>query len=414
MVFSHKSSNVGANACGEHRMDQMNVDQSRFTRRFALGKLCSAACALAAAPMINRGRFCLVAQSSQQVSTRAMDLIHESLVIDMLNQFFYRIDRQQKFNQWMTKPGAFTEADFETYKNSGVNVFNFGHAATDVEPYEQAIRLLADWSSFLAAYPDWLMRISTAADFARVKETKKLGLLFGFQNANHFRSVDDVDVFYGLGQRVSQLTYNFRNMIGNGAFERNDGGLSEFGIQIVERMNKVGMAVDVAHAGDRTQLDAFDASRKPVIISHGNARALNNGHPRCISDESIRALGKSGGVMGINFISFMVKAHEPVTADDVVDHFDYVTKLVGIEHVGVGSDYGLESNNFLAPAELSRFLTSADKRYRVHRVEAVVPLQGPDRMYVLTDALIRRGYSDENIRLILGQNFRRALTAAWA
>ncbi len=118
--------------------------------------------------------------------------------------------------------------------------------------------------------------------------------------------------------------------------------------------------------------------------------------------------------MGINFISFMVKEHQPVTVDDVIDHFDYVSKLVGIEHVGMGSDFGLESNNYLPSAELSKWLTSADKRYRVHQVEAVVPLQGPERMYVLTDALIRRGYSDANIRLILGANFRRVLSSVWS
>lgn len=351
---------------------------------------------------------------SAQPSTHAIDLVHESLVVDMLNQFLYRLDRQQKLREWLSKPGAFTEADFHAYKDCGVNVFNFGHAATGLDPYNEAVRLLADWNGFIAAYPDWLMRISTAVDLTKAKQAGKLGLLFGFQNANHFRTVDDVDTFYGLGQRVSQLTYNFRNMIGNGAFERGDSGLSDFGVKIVERMNKTGMAVDVAHAGDRTQLDAFEISRKPVIISHGNARALNNGHPRCIPDESIRAMAKGGGVMGINFISFMVKEHEPVSVDDVVDHFDYVSKLAGIEHVGVGSDFGLESNNYLAPAELSKLLTTADKKYRVHHVEAVVPLQGPDRMYVLTDALIRRGYSDANIRLILGENFRRALTAAWS
>lgn len=389
-------------------------DDRSVTRRSALRRLLAATGAAAAAPMINAGRFRLFAQSSQQYSARAVDLVRESLVIDMLNQFLYRLDRQEELRQWLSKPGAFTEADLRAYKDCGVNVFNFGQAATGLDPYQDGIRLLADWNGFMAAYPDWLMRVSVAADFERVKHSGKLGLLFGFQNANHFRTVNDVDTFYGLGQRVSQLTYNFRNLVGNGAFERADGGLSDFGVEIVQRMNQIGMAVDVAHAGDRTQLDAFEMSRKPVIISHGNARALNNGHPRCISDASIRAMAKSGGVMGINFISFMVKEHQPVTVDDVIDHFDYVSKLVGIEHVGVGSDFGLESNNYLPPAELSRLLTSADKRYRVHKVEAVVPLQGPDRMYVLTDALIRRGYSDANIRLILGENFRRALTAAWS
>jgi membrane dipeptidase len=381
-----------------------------MTRRSAVSRLAGA---IVLAPMINRGRHRLSAQSAQQYSTRAIDLVRESLVIDMLNQFLYRLDRTSRFKEWL-KPGGFTEADYRAYKDSGVNVFNFGHAAQGADGFEGAVRLLADWSSFIAGYPDWIMRISTAADFQRAKQAGKLGILFGFQNANHFRTAEDVDVFYGLGQRVSQLTYNFRNMVGNGAFERVDGGVSELGVQIVDRMNKVGMTVDVAHAGDRTQMDAFELSKKPVIISHGNARALNNGHPRCISDASIKAMAKSGGVMGINFISFMVKEPEPVSVDDVVDHFDYVSKLAGFEHVGVGSDFGLESNNYLPPDQLSKFLTSADKRYRVHHVEAVVGLQGPERMYVLTDALIRRGYSDANIRLILGGNFQRVLTQTWA
>jgi membrane dipeptidase len=380
-----------------------------MTRRSAVGRLAGAA---VLAPMINRGRHAVFAQSAQQYSTRAIDLVRESLVIDMLNQFLYRLDRTARFRDWL-KPGGFTEADYRAYKDSGVNVFNFGHAAQGADGFEGAVRLLADWSSFIAGYPDWLMRISTAADLEKAKQSGKLGILFGFQNANHFRTPEDVDSFYGLGQRVSQLTYNFRNMVGNGAFERVDGGLSEFGVQIVNRMNKAGMTVDVAHGGDRTQLDAFELSKKPVIISHGNARALNNGHPRCVSDASIQAMAKSGGVMGINFISFMVKEHEPVSVDDVVDHFDYVSKLAGIEHVGIGSDYGLESNNYLPADQLSRFLTSADKRYRVHKVEAVVALQGPERMYVLTDALIRRGYSDANIRLILGGNFQRVLGETW-
>ncbi len=389
-------------------------NDAAITRRAALRQVLTASVAIATAPMINRGRFPVFAQSPNRYSARAVQLVRESLVVDMLNQFLYRTDRQQKLRQWLSKPGAFTEADFLAYKHSGINVFNFGHGAGGLNPYQAGIRLLADWNGFIAAYPDWLMRVSLASDFTRVKQDGKLGLLFGFQTANQFRTVDDVDTFYGLGQRVSQLTYNFRDLLGDGAFEPANAGLSDFGVQIVERMNTVGMAVDVAHGGDKTQLDAFKVSRKPVIISHGNARALNNGHPRCVSDESIRAMAKSGGVMGMNFISFMVKAHEPVTVDDVIDHFDYVSKLVGIEHVGVGSDFGLESNNYLAPAELSKMLTSADKRYRVHHVEAVVPLQGPERMYVLTDALIRRGYTDANIRLILGENFRRVLSTIWS
>ena len=118
--------------------------------------------------------------------------------------------------------------------------------------------------------------------------------------------------------------------------------------------------------------------------------------------------------MGINFISFMVKEHEPTTVDDVIDHIDYVSKLVGIEHVGIGSDFGIESNDFAPPDVLNRILTTADKRYRVHHREAVADLAGDKRTYVLTEALIRRKYTDEQIQLILGGNWRRVLDSIWS
>ena len=376
------------------------------TRRTAL----KAAAAAIAAPFFNRNRYALFAQSSQEYSERAVRLVRESLVIDMLNQFLYRRDMQPKLRQWLGKPNAFTRADFELFLNSGINAANFG---SEADNYEDGIDLFARWNSFIAAYPDWLLRIGSAADFMRAKTSGRYGILFGLQNSTHFRSPDDVDTFLGLGQRSGQLTYNYRNLIGNGAFERRDDGISEFGVRIVERMNRVGMAVDCGHAGDRTMLDAFEFSKVPVLISHGNCRALYPDYPRCVTDEAIQAMAKTGGVMGINFISSMVKQHEPTTVDDVIDHFDHVAKLVGIEHVGVGSDLGIESNDFMPPAELAKMLASMDARYHAHHREAVEHLDHPQRIYDLTDGLIRRKYTDEHIRLILGENWRRALSEIW-
>lgn len=388
-------------------LDSYAMDQpsSRATRRQALG----AAAALIAAPFINRSRYRLFAQSAEY-SARAVKLVEESLVIDMLDQFLYRKDQQPTLRAWLSKPGTFTAADFARFRNSGIDAINFGEG---VETFEEGIRLFADWNGFIAAYPDWLVRIGRGADFQKAKSSGRYGILFGLQNAAQFRRPEDVDTFYGLGQRVSQLTYNFRNLIGNGAFEPHDDGISEFGARIVARMNEVRMAVDCGHAGDRTMLDAFSISRRPVIISHGNCRALNPGHPRCVTDEAIQAMAKQGGVMGINFISFMVKDREPTTVDDVVDHFDHVAKLVGVEHVGVGSDMGIESNDWGDPKVLEQMLTTADKRYRVHHREAVEHLDHPKRTYDLTEGLIRRNYTDEHIRLILGENWRRVLTEVW-
>lgn len=369
-----------------------------------------AAAAIAAAPFFNRNRYTLFAQSTPEYSERAIRLVRESLVIDMLNQFLYRQDMQAKLRLWMSKPGAFTQADFEQFRDSGINAASFGNGANS---YEEGLQLFSRWNGFLAMYPDWLLRIDTAADFMRAKTSHRYGILYGLQNSMHFRKPDDVDFFYGIGQRSGQLTYNFRTLSGDGAFERHDGGVSEFGVRIIDRMNRVGMAVDCGHASEHTMLDAFELSKKPVIISHGNCRALYPGYVRSVTDDAIKGMAKSGGVMGINFISSMVKAHEPTTVDDVIDHFDHVSQLVGVEHVGVGSDMGIESNDFMAPADLAKMLAGMDPKYHIHHREAVEYLDHPKRMFDLTDGLIRRKYTDEHIRLILGGNWNRVLTEIW-
>lgn len=365
---------------------------------------------IVAAPFINLNRYALFAQSTHEYSARAVTLVRESIVIDMLNQFLYRRDLQAKFREWLTQPGAFTQSDFERFLNSGINAASFGEGTDD---YESGLSLFARWNSFLAMYPDRLLRINTPADFERAKSTKRYGILFGTQSSSHFRTPNDVDFFHGLGQRSAQLTYNFRSLSGDGAFERDPGGVSEFGVRLIDRMNRVGMAVDCGHAGERTMLDAFELSKKPVIISHGDCRALYPNYPRNVTDDAIKALAKSGGVMGINFISSMVKAHEPTTVDDVIDHFDHVRDLAGIEHVGVGSDMGIESNDYMPPDQLARMLAGMDARYHAHHREAVAHLDHDKRTYDLTDALIRRRYTDAQIRLILGENWRRVLTTIW-
>lgn len=131
-----------------------------FTRRTAI----QAAAAVAAAPFINRHRYALFAQSAHEYSERAMRLVRESLVIDMLNQFLYRRDMQSKLRAWLSQPGAFTRADFEQFRATGIHAASFGEGA---ESYENGLELFARWNGFLAMYPDWLLRINVAADFQR-------------------------------------------------------------------------------------------------------------------------------------------------------------------------------------------------------------------------------------------------------
>jgi membrane dipeptidase len=378
-----------------------------ISRRAAI----AGAAAALAAPMLNRGRYRLFAQSQQQYSARAVALVERSLVIDMLGVFTLDFP---KMDRWTANPELFTAAELQRFKESGINVFHPAVGLGGVNAFETALTWFAGWNGMIAGNDDKLMRIDSAADFARVKGSGKVGVLLGLQNAQHFRRPDDVNFFHALGQRVAQLTYNSRNLIGNGATERRDEGLSDFGVAIVERMNRVGMAIDVSHCGDRTTLDAFEVSRKPVLITHSNVRALANGHPRDKSDEAIRAVGKAGSVMGITGVRMFVRDREPTTIEHALDHFDHVAKLIGPEHLGVGSDIDLDGYDDMPP-EINKQLRAGYKgSYGFREKIDIEGLDHPKRMYDLTEGLIRRKYTDAQIEGILGGNFKRVLTQIWS
>ena len=178
-------------------------------------------------------------------------------------------------------------------------------------------------------------------------------------------------------------------------------------------MNKVGMAVDVSHCGDKTTLDAFEISKKPVLITHSNARVLVNGHPRCKTDEAIKKVGAAGSVMGITGVRMFVKADEPTSVEDVLNHFDHVRKLIGPEHLGVGSDIDLYGYDAMPP-ELNKQLRASYKgSYGFREKIDIEGLNHPKRMFDLTEGLIRRKYTDADIQGILGGNFARVLKQIW-
>jgi membrane dipeptidase len=178
-------------------------------------------------------------------------------------------------------------------------------------------------------------------------------------------------------------------------------------------MNEVGMAVDVSHCGDRTSLDAFEVSKRPVLITHSNARALNPGHPRCKPDEVIRACGNAGSVMGITGVRNFVKGSEPTTVEDLLNHFDYVAQMIGVEKVGIGSDIDLYGYDAMPAEDYKRLKDSYKGSYAFRDKIDIEGVDHPKRMYDLTEGLIRRKYSDGDITGILGGNFVRVLGEIW-
>ena len=386
------------------------------SRRHAVRALAAGALGIVGAPVMLRNRFQLFAFSAAEYSARAIRLVEETVVIDLLNQFRFPDFREKPVTsqRWMQQPGSFTRADYDLYRTSGTRVFGLGAGGAN---YDDALKWAADWNGFFAGYSDWFLRIDDTADFARLAgDRNRIGVMLTMQNADHFRTTDDVNTFFALGQRVSQLTYNPTNRLGAGFLADIDGGITPYGAEVVKRMNEVGMAVDVSHSGDRTTLDGIAASSRPVIFSHASCRALLPGGLRAKTDEMIRAMAKTGGVMGIPFLRFMLRVEEPVTIEHALDHFDHAAKLVGVEHVGIGSDMDAIGNpnpmGVPEPTNQPNF-----DRYKFHRdTDSTITtkqLDHPKRVYDVAEGLIRRKYSDADIKLVLGGNWARALGTIW-
>jgi membrane dipeptidase len=382
-----------------------------ITRRAALQGAAAAAGAALFAPMINRGRYRLFARVPTDYSERAVRLVTESLVIDMLSPLTINNDLQ---GRWVQNAENFTEEHYRLFLDSGIDVFHIAVGIGGLDAFASTLQFVAFHNGLMAGRDEYFMRVDSAGDFARAKDSRKIGVLIGLQNSDHFRRLDDIDLFHALGQRVSQLTYNSRNRIGNGSTERVDGGLSDFGVAVVQRMNEVGMAVDVSHSGDRTTLDAFEVSKKPVLITHSNVRQLVGGHPRAKADEAIRAVGRSGGVMGISGVRNFVTLQEPTTIEHLLDHYDYVRDMIGVEHLGVGSDIDLQGYDDLPADQYEQLKAGYKDSYAFRDKIDIDEVAHPKRMFDLTEGLIRRGYTDDHIRGILGANFARVLSEIWS
>jgi membrane dipeptidase len=380
-----------------------------LARRTLLRAISSAPALLLGPAMVNIGHSQAFAGTQRKYSHRAIDLVRRSLIIDMLGLLSVNDDVRDR---WVGAVPGITAQELATLKDSGINVFHHAVGIGGPEAYQTVLHYIAELNGLIARNTEHFLRIDQAQDLDRAKRQAKTGVILGVQNAEQFRSPDDVEDFYRLGLRCAQLTYNRQNLLGSGSTERVDGGLSDFGVAIVEKMNQVGMLVDVSHCAERTTLDAIELATGPIAITHSNCRALND-HPRLKSDEVIIKLAAKGGVMGIAGLRMFVRASEPTTIEHLVDHIDHVVKLVGIEHVGIGSDADLWGYDSLPAPVLQQMRSGYKASYALRERIDIEGFDHPRKTFDLTEALIRRGYSNENITAILGGNFRRLLAGVW-
>jgi membrane dipeptidase len=379
--------------------------ESKLSRRQIVRGATAAAVTATAFPMISYGQYRPNPASTKLYSKRAVDLVRQSLVIDMLAPL--KLDFRPEYYA-----APLSEKDAADFRASGITGLHNAVGMGGPDAYAETLSWIAAWQGFAARNSHVFTLVDKAADLDRAKKDGKCAVIMGLQNSEHFRTASDVKHFYQIGQRCSQLTYNSQNMIGSGSTDRIDGGISDYGVSIIKAMNDVGMLIDVSHCGDRTTLDAIALSPKPIAITHSNCRALTD-HPRLKTDEAIKALGARGGVMGITGVRMFVSAKEPTTIANMVDHIDHVVKLIGVDHVGIGSDADLNGYDDM-PADQYKMLKAGYKSSYAFRDKIDTDgFDHPLKTYDLAEELIRRNYSDANIQAILGGNFRRLLGETW-
>ena len=281
------------------------------------------------------------------------------------------------------------------------------------EGTQGTLRNIARFYKDLETYSRYIRQVTCLDDIRKAKEEGRVGIIFGFQNSSPIADdLDLVEVFYRLGVRAIQITYNDLNLVGAGCYERQDVGLSQFGVDLVAEMNRLGMVIDLSHVGHRTTMDAIETSEDPVWFSHTNPRSLCE-HPRNKTDEEVKALVAKGGIVGANsFPTFLARGYDS-TLEDVLDVVDYWVDLVGIDSVGIGLDFTelhtKEWFNWLMAGKL--------KGSTVFPLPYPIPLPAgitrADEMPNLTAGLAGRGYSGEEVQKIMGLNVFRLFERVW-
>ncbi|HJU38847.1 MAG TPA: membrane dipeptidase, partial [Tahibacter sp.] len=305
---------------------------------------------------------------------------------------------------------------------SGLAAVNWtiGYVAGPGDPFERSVADIALYDRLIRDQSADLAKVLRAGDIARAKRERRIGVIYGFQNAVQIgTNLERVDVFADLGVRVVQLTYNPANPLGDGAMAPENRGLTPFGREVVARLNDNRVMVDLSHSGEHTCLDAARASTQPISINHTGCRALVD-LPRNKTDAELKLVADRGGFVGIYFMPFL-DAGGIVTADDVVAHIEHAVKVCGEDAVGIGTDGTVTAiddldgyRKTLAEAvEARRKAGIGAKGEGAHTLPFAIDLRGPTQYFDLADRLSQRGHGDARIEKILGGNFVRYATTVW-
>jgi membrane dipeptidase len=346
---------------------------------------------------------------AQTMSTDVAAVYKRSIVIDALAN-------PGSMNVSWPPRGPLSQKQRDAIAASGITALN---VTVSADTFEATTRTIALWTGEADRYPTLLSVVRRHGDIARAKSAGTLGLILGFQNTEMLeRDLTRLEVFHRLGVRIIQLTYNDRTLVGDGCLEPGDAGLSAYGRQVVERMNALGIAVDLSHCGTRTTADGIAASTRPPLITHSGCREVYR-HPRSKEDRELEAMADKGGVVGIYFMPFIGPGPGGPTIDMLMRQIDHALKVCGADHVGIGSDlsttpieeipeYLREHQAFVA-GRAKRGISAPDEE----RPLFIAELNHPRRLEGVVRAMASRGHSTSVIEKVIGANFHRALKDIW-
>ena len=286
--------------------------------------------------------------------------------------------------------------------------------------YRDSVEAIGGYDSLIEMNPTLLMKVESAADIRAARAAGKLGLIYNFQDTVALEGdASRVDTFKQLGLRVLQLTYNKRGLAGDGCLERANAGLSDYGREVIARINRNNILLDLSHAGQRTQAEGIAASIAPPAITHSGCRALME-HPRNTHDAEMRAVAEKGGVFGVYLMPFLRLGRQPA-AGDLLRHLDHAVNVCGEDHVGIGTD------NPLLGYELNDETRRRHREDTAQRLQRGIAAPGEDpeiMLYVegynsddrydrIAADLRRRGWSSARIDKVMGDNFVRLFGEVW-
>lgn len=320
-----------------------------------------------------------------------------------------------------TAESAPSEQMLRDIRDSGVTAVSITlSVGSNGDRIAKALRKIAIFDEKVAAAPDVLMRIRKPQDLRIAKETRRLGLIYNVQDTSLLENdLTRVGMLHSLGLRQMQMTYNVRNLVGDGCLERNDAGLSNLGRALVAEINKTRLVMDLSHSGRRTIAEAIAEAKAPPVISHTGCRDLTN-HPRNVYDTELRALAAKGGVVGIYFMPFLVEGRN-AGKEDLIRHIEHAVNVCGEDHVGLGTD-----NSISASVIDDAYRESMRQEYESRVVQGLAaPGEGPDSVHVvlgyneprrmlrLAEDLADRGWAARKIEKVLGGNFVRVFSEVW-